>query len=149
MALDQLTAAALIAAPERYPPRTASAMPPVPWQPAFPYTSIGAGPVADRAAFVVEMDLGRRWIAVRGELDFAATGQLGAAMILLLDACPGDSTVDLRDLRFIDAGGIGALVGFATRLAARGATLIIVGVPDNVRRVFDLVGLGAMLEAAA
>lgn len=149
MALDQVTAAALIAAPERNPPRTASAMPPVPWQPDFPYVSMGAGSVADRAVFVVEMDLGRRWIAVRGELDCATTGQLGAAMFLLLDSCPGDSTVDLRDLRFIDAGGIGALVGFATGLADRGATLIIVGAVGNVRRVFDLVGLGAMLEAAA
>lgn len=149
MALDQVTAAALTAAPECPPPRTASAMPPVPWQPACPSTSIGAGPVSDGAVCVVEVDLGRRWIAVRGELDCATTGHLGAAMSLLLDAGPGDSTVDLRDLRFIDAGGIGALVVFANGLAARGATLLIVGVADNVRRVFNLVGLGAMLEAAA
>lgn len=149
MALDQVTAAPLITARECPPPRTASAMPPVPWQPAFPSTSIGAGPVADDAVCVLEVDLGRRWIAVRGELDCATTGHLGAAMSLLLDPCLGDSTVDLRDLRFIDAGGIGALVGFTNGLAARGATLSIVGVARNVRRVFDLVGLGAMLEAAA
>jgi len=83
MALDQVTAAPLITARECPPPRTASAMPPVPWQPAFPSTSIGAGPVADDAVCVLEVDLGRRWIAVRGELDCATTGHLGAAMSLL------------------------------------------------------------------
>lgn len=149
MVLDQVTAATQIAAPGRYPPRTASAMPPVAWQPASPYAPAGAGSVADGAVFVVETDLGRRWLVVRGELDCATTGQLGAAILLLLDARRGDSTVDLRHLSFIDAGGIGALVGFANGLAAQGATLTIVGAARNVRRVFDLLGLGAMLEAAA
>lgn len=120
----------------------------MPWHPAYPYATIRRGPVTDCADFVVETDLGRRWIAVRGDLDCTTTDQLGAAMMLLLDANPGDSTVDLRDLIFIDAGGIGALVVFATGLDARGATLTIVGAACKVRRVFDLVGLSGMLEAA-
>lgn len=149
MALDQVTAAALLAAPERYPPKTASGMPPVPGQSAFPPASIRAGPVAEHAVRILDVDLARRSIAVRGELDLVTTGQLGTAMILLLDAGPGDCTVDARDLRFTDAGGIDVLVGFANGLAARGATLMIVGVSDDVRRVFDLLGLGSMLETAA
>lgn len=149
MAVDQVTAAALIAGPACPLPLTASVLPPVSLQPAFPYASVEAGPVAEDAVFVLEVDLVRRWIAVRGELDVATTGQLGAAVILLLDGPQDDCTVDVRDLRFIDAGGIGVLVGFANGIAARGASLSIVGVGDGVRRLFDLVGLGGMLEATA
>ena len=52
-----------------------------------------------------------------GEIDFAAVPVLADAMYQLIDLQPGDSTIDLAGVSFIDAAGLGCLVGFANQFA--------------------------------
>ena len=61
---------------------------------------------------------------------------------------PADITVDLTGVCFIDAAGLGSLVGLANHLAARGAKLSVVGASPRLRRVFDIVQLGGLLQAS-
>lgn len=96
----------------------------------------------------VQLDRSERRISVRGELDMATVPVLAQVMAMLLDLAPGDSTIDLSGVTFIDAAGLGCLVEHAAQLAAVGAKVRVVDVTPHVHRVFDLVGLGGLLEAS-
>lgn len=95
----------------------------------------------------VQLEAGRR-IAVRGELDIAAVAVLADLMATLVTVGPGDTTIDLAGVTFIDAAGLGYLVRLANQLADRGAKLAVVGASPRLRRVFDLVQLGGLLAAS-
>lgn len=100
------------------------------------------------AELSVRLDPTRRRITARGELDLAAVPVLAEVSALVVNLDPGDITIDLADVSFIDAAGLGCLTQFANQLADRGATLRVVGASTRLRRVFDIVHLGGMLEAS-
>jgi anti-anti-sigma factor len=83
---------------------------------------------------------------VSGEFDAAAVPTLTEVMTLAPDTEPGDITIDLTGVSFIDAAALGYLVGFANHLAARGAKLSVVSASPRLRRVFDIVQLGGLLQ---
>ncbi len=58
---------------------------------------------------------------------------------------PGDTTVDLAGVRFIDAGGLGPLVRLGNNLALHKATLTVINASPGVQRVFRIAGLRDML----
>lgn len=99
-------------------------------------------------ALAVQLDRSERHITVRGELDMASVPVLADMMALLLDVNPGDSMIDICGLSFIDAAGLGCLVGFANQLAVSGSKISVVGASPRLRRVFDLVQLGGLLQAS-
>jgi anti-anti-sigma factor len=101
------------------------------------------------AALAVRLDRPARCIRVRGELDMATVPVLGQVVAMLLDLDPGDSTIELSGVTFIDAAGLGALVMYAAQFAAVGAKISVVGVTPRVHRVFDIVGLAGLLEASS
>jgi anti-sigma B factor antagonist len=95
-------------------------------------------------AFAVEAgdDAGSPSLTVRGEIDVATAPQLRVALSRALDAGARRITVDVRDVPFIDSSGLGVLVGALRRLRESGGTeLIVVGLQDPVRKVFDITGL--------
>ncbi len=98
------------------------------------------------AALAVQLDRSERRISVRGELDMATVPVLAQVMARLLDLNPGGDIIDLSGVTFIDAAGLGCLVGHAAQVAALGAKISVVGVSPRVRRVFDIVGLDELLE---
>ena len=93
----------------------------------------------------VDSPQSRRQITADGELDFFAAPALHDAVTDLVRHNPGDSAIDLAGITFIDAGGIGCVVACRNALATIGATLIVVGASPRVRKVFDIVGLDALL----
>ena len=96
----------------------------------------------------VQFDPTRRRITARGELDLAAVPVLAEVSARVINLDPGDITIDLADVSFIDAAGLGGLTRLANQLADRGAALRVVGASTRLRRVFDIVDLGGMLEAS-
>jgi anti-sigma B factor antagonist len=100
------------------------------------------------AELSVQLDRADRRIAVRGELDLATVPVLVRTMATLRELDPGDSTIDLSGLTFIDAAGVGCLVDHAAQVTALGAKISMVGATSRVRRVFDIVGLVELLQAA-
>lgn len=95
----------------------------------------------------VRLDRAGRRVALRGEFDVAAVAALDEVTALLLHLRPGDCTIDLDGVTFIDAAGLGCMVRFANRLAAHHARVIVVGASPRVRRIFDIGQLGGLLAA--
>ena len=81
-----------------------------------------------------------RVLMLDGELDMADTGTLAEAAGALV-AEPGDLTLDLHGLTFIDSSGLLALLHVAD--AVRGGKLIL-SRPTAVQKVFDMVELAAV-----
>ena len=102
----------------------------------------------DTALLRVQLEATERRIAPRGELDLYTATALRDAVDVLVQSNPGDSTIDLAGVTFIDAGGIGIVVSCRNTLATIGATLNIVGASTRARKIFELAGLGELLTAS-
>jgi anti-anti-sigma factor len=99
------------------------------------------------SGLAVQLDRSARRVTVRGELDLATVPGLNDAMALLLRVNPGDSTIDIAGLSFIDAAGLSCLLAHSQLLAAVGAKISIVGAIPRLRRIFDIVSIGDLLQA--
>lgn len=78
-----------------------------------------------------------------GELDVAYAPTVEATLTRVAGSTV---VVDLSDLRFIDAGGISALVSARKQISKDGHGFRVRGARGIVRRVFEIVDLGHLLE---
>ncbi|HSO95120.1 MAG TPA: STAS domain-containing protein [Acidimicrobiia bacterium] len=84
------------------------------------------------------------WIlAVTGEIDVATSPELRRELHQLADREPTQLVLDLEGVSFIDSSGLGVLVGVLKRLREedRGDILVLEGLQEPVRKVFDITGL--------
>jgi anti-sigma B factor antagonist len=86
-------------------------------------------------------------VRLRGELDLHATGDFELELVELADA-PGIEVLalDLRELVFMDSGGLRVIIVVGRRLAEAGRRLVLVRGPHPVMRVFELTGMMERLE---
>jgi anti-anti-sigma factor len=80
-------------------------------------------------------------LVLRGELDMAETAALAEAAASLATE-PGDVTLDLHALTFIDSSGLLALLRVAD--AVHDGNLVLCDPTEQVRMVFELVDLAAV-----
>jgi anti-sigma B factor antagonist len=86
-------------------------------------------------------------ITVTGEVDIATVAGLRHQLFTLTDtSC--SVIVDLDQVSFIDAAGLGALVGAARRADLQGASLQVVCGQPQTRELFRLAGLDRRLRLA-
>jgi len=106
------------------------------------------GPDEDDALSVrVRHEPGYVLITVAGEVDFASAAGLRERLFTLAKA--GRPLVaDLDRVSFIDAAGLGVLVGAARQAAAHGAGLRVVCARRRVRRLFGLTHLDQAVPVA-
>lgn len=76
---------------------------------------------------------------LHGELDLLAYDEVAAQLAPLFDA-PGDVTVDVSDLSFVDSSGIRLFVRLQRALDDRGR-LHLSGPTPHVASVFEVAGL--------
>lgn len=81
-------------------------------------------------------------VRLHGELDLAYAAPVRAA---LLGVAGAEVVVDLSGLNFIDASGLSALLAARREMAEQGRRLVLAGPSPQVRRVFELTGLGRLL----
>ena len=105
---------------------------------------MAVGVEARRTALAVSTDLADRRLTLTGELDFFSRSLTEVSATLMV-INPGDTTVDLAGVRFVDAGGLGRLVRLRNNLALREATLTVINASPGVQRVFRIAGLQDML----
>ncbi len=103
-----------------------------------PNLHIAVAPEAGRATRLV----------VRGELDAASAPRLRTHIRSALAAGITRVVVDLAAVSFIDAAGLGVLVGARRRLADAGGELEVVHASRPVRRVLEITGLGTSCAGA-
>src|SRR5579863_2747704 len=89
---------------------------------------------------LLEQRDGQCWISLIGEVDLSSVDQLRTA----LARAHGRVTIDCRDLAFIDASGIGALV----ELDNRNGSIGLRHVSPTFQKVLDPVGLTHLYDAA-
>ena len=83
------------------------------------------------------------WIVhVNGEVDVSTSPQVREELASLIDGGARRIVLDLRETSFIDSAGLGVLVGALKRLREeRDGEIVLRGMLDPVRRVFDITGL--------
>jgi anti-sigma B factor antagonist len=89
-------------------------------------------------------------VAAAGEIDISTVSRLRG----VLDTLTADGLrviVDLNQVSFVDASGLGALVGAAARAAAAGGSLHVTAAAPRVRRLLAVTGLDRhlLIKAAA
>jgi anti-anti-sigma factor len=87
-------------------------------------------------------------VALSGELDLRAVGELEAA--LAQSAEDGRVCLDLTELRFIDSSGLACVIrAHQARAAAGGAMAVACRSEGAVRRTFETTGLTRLLSVVA
>ncbi len=93
----------------------------------------------------VGVDRSRREVTVAGEVDFETRAEVTAAAAELNEAERGDISLDLDDVTFIDASGVGAVIEIDAVQSRRDTSLHVWSGNSFVQRVFSLCGLTALL----
>lgn len=83
-------------------------------------------------------------VAVAGEVDIATVGLLRECLAVLAP-CGLPVIVDLDQVAFMEATGLGALVGGARQVKAHGASLRVVCARPHTRKLIRLTGLDGRL----
>jgi len=86
---------------------------------------------------------GTQVLVVEGEVDVATAPELRQELHRLLDEDTTTLVVDLSGTSFMDSSGLGVLIGALKRLRSDGHddVLVLEGLQDAVRRVFEITGL--------
>ncbi len=95
----------------------------------------------------VHVDVRAGRAAVFGDLDMRTGPMLADTVSTLLRSYEGDVRLDLRGLRFLDPGGMRALVQAANKLRAIGHRLVV-ETSDYHARLLLIGGLGSLLESS-
>ena len=109
---------------------------------------VGGRPAMDKALTIrVRRGPGHTILTAAGEIDIATVARFRARLFAL--AGEGRPVIaDLDQVSFIDASGLGALVGAARRAAAHGTNLHVVCARSQTRQLFHLTGLDRQLHLA-
>jgi anti-sigma B factor antagonist len=86
-------------------------------------------------------------VTAAGEVDIATVPQLQERLSALA-ASGRPLIVDLLQVTFIDASGLGVLASVASRVRARGGSLHAVCIRYSVRRLFTITGLDRQIPLA-
>jgi anti-sigma B factor antagonist len=81
-----------------------------------------------------------------GDVDLARVPKLRELLLVATAGAERQVTVDARAARFVDTTAIGVLIAAKRRMAEKGGGLRVVNATAGLRRVLDLLGVGALLD---
>ncbi len=87
----------------------------------------------------------RSFVYLRGEFDAYTAAALRESLAELIGTGAHHIVVDLRDLSFMSAAGLGVLVGAAKHLRREDGTLVLRFAQPDVRRLIEITGLTSVL----
>ncbi|PLX85134.1 MAG: anti-anti-sigma factor [Desulfuromonas sp.] len=79
-------------------------------------------------------------------LDAHNSGELKAQMLNLFEEGKNDIIIDLKEVRFIDSSGLGALVSGFKNASARSGNLKLCNLQPQVKSMFELTRLHRVFE---
>ncbi len=88
---------------------------------------------------------GRSIVHVSGELDAYTAARLRDSLAGLISAGSRHIVVDLADVSFMGASGLGVLVGAGKRLRRDGGKLLLRSAAPGVQKMIEITGLDATL----
>jgi anti-sigma B factor antagonist len=80
-------------------------------------------------------------VHLSGDIDIFTTARLRRRLLNTLDHSTDLLILDLSQVTFCGAGGIGVLIGVQGRARALGITLALTGLPPRVARLLCITGL--------
>jgi anti-sigma B factor antagonist len=89
----------------------------------------------------VRREPGHVLVTITGEIDISTAPQLDEQLITILPSGDRYLIVDLDQVSFIDAAGLGVLARAAKRATARGGTLHLVCARPRTRQLLAITGL--------
>ena len=89
---------------------------------------------------------GRSIVYVSGELDAYTAARLRDSLAGLISAGARHIVVDLGELSFMGASGLGVLVGARKRLSRDDGKLLLRSAPPGVQKMIEITGLDATLR---
>jgi len=90
--------------------------------------------------------VGHATVALVGELDVAGVDTLLAAVRPLLRPEHPEVVLDLRRLTYCDSSGMRRLQQLDHEARSTGVHLVLAGVPPRLRRIFDIVRFGDIVD---
>lgn len=84
---------------------------------------------------------GSATVCARGELDIATAGQAYAYLRDVVDGQPGSLTVNLSELTFCDAAGLGALAKLAGHAQQAGRELKLAAARPSLLKIMRITGM--------
>ena len=100
--------------------------------------------ITPQLSTVVEQHGHRTIVRLAGELDIVTAPELENA----LRSANSEIIVDLADLTFVDASGLGVLASAGAREERRGDRLVVVNANPLAQRMFELTGLDHLLSGS-
>ncbi len=97
----------------------------------------------------VAFDGTRVRVAVRGDVDRLSAPALAGVLNSSVDAGCRHLVVDLAECRFMDASGLGVLVGVAMRMSGLHGTVTVGSASTMVGRLLELTGVSEVIPYAA
>lgn len=88
-------------------------------------------------------------VGLTGELDLGTSPDLHAELIRLIETKPRRIILDMRELAYIDSSGVGTLVDAHRRLKKEGGNVVLVGLQQRVRSVFEITRLDSFFTITA
>lgn len=89
---------------------------------------------------------GRLVLLPAGELDRAAAPLMRSELAAVVESRPPLVVVDLHEVTFVDAAGLGVLLRAARSLAAQGSRLVLASPQRTVRRVLEMTDVDKALD---
>jgi len=80
-------------------------------------------------------------LRVRGALDESTVPRLEEAILAVLNGTVSSVALDVSGVEFIDSTGVQVLMSAKKRTAERGGSVYVLGVRDQLERVFTLLRL--------
>ncbi|SEH03120.1 anti-sigma B factor antagonist [Nonomuraea solani] len=80
-------------------------------------------------------------VHLSGDIDIFTTAQLRQRLLNALDHSTDTLVLDLSQVTFCGAGGLGVMIGLQSRARARGITLTLTGLPPHLAGLLRITGL--------
>ncbi|MEV4579986.1 STAS domain-containing protein [Nonomuraea jabiensis] len=80
-------------------------------------------------------------VRLSGDIDIFTTAQLRQRLINALSYSTGLLVLDLSQVTFCGAGGLGVMIGVQGRARSLGIRLALIGVPPRMARLLRITGL--------
>ena len=83
-------------------------------------------------------------VTLSGEYDISTASSLRHSLV---DDAPAQEVIgDLSEVTFMDSSGLRALLEVRATLESDGRRLVLEGIPDQVRRLFEVAGITDLFE---
>ena len=85
-------------------------------------------------------------VLLSGELDTAATERFANDIAPLMEGEGREITIDFAELEYISSAGMRMLLQLNKDVSALGGKVILQGMSDDIKQIFQLTGLDNVLE---